>query len=346
MARIQNLPWGNCVRAFLFPSSRLTSIVSPLTGKSILVTGGAGFFGKAFVRRALDDGASRIAVFSRDEAKHALMKSEFPEPRLRYLVGDVRDLSRITEATRGVDIVVHAAALKRVETCESDPNEAVATNITGTQNVAKACIKSGVSKAILLSTDKAAAPNTLYGSTKLCAERIWNGQNVYSAGTPTRFSVTRYGNVVGSTGSVIPTWRAQRPSGELGITESTMTRFFMHMDEAVNLVLLAIVKMRGGEIFVPKLKQARITELAKAFAPECSVRSIGIRPGEKLHEVLITEDEARTAHDCHSHFVIEPESRSWGNVPKLAYPKVPFGFEYRSITSENFSIEELRRLVA
>jgi UDP-N-acetylglucosamine 4,6-dehydratase len=318
-----------------------------LSGRSVLIFGGSGSFGNAFVRRSLDLGAKRVVIFSRGEARQAEMKAELRDPRLRFLIGDVRDAGRVMDACRGIDVVVHAAALKRVEVCEADPNEAVATNLLGTMNVARACIERGVSKAVLLSTDKAAAPNTLYGSTKLAAERVWNASNVYSAGTSTRFACTRYGNVLGSTGSVIPTWRMQMTGGEITVTDARMTRFFMSMDEAVDLVALALEKMRGSEVFIPKIGRANILELARAVAPDCNVNLIGLRPGEKLHETLITEDESRSTYDCGTHYVIEPDSRSWGDVLPLNAPKVPEGFSYRSDTNpQGFSPDELRKLVA
>lgn len=317
--------------------------MSELTNKSIVITGGAGAFGKAFVQRCLREGAKRVGVFSRDEAKHASMLAEVNDPRLRTMVGDVRDLSRLTEATRGVDIVIHAAALKRVEVAERDPAEATATNVDGSLNVAKACIANGVSKGLLLSTDKAAAPNTLYGATKLCAERLFNGAMVYAAGTPTKLTSTRYGNVAGSTGSVIPIWQKQRASGKISVTSPTMTRFLMSMDDAVNLVVLALSRMRGSEVFVPKLKASTIEHLAKAIAPECEIQTIGIRPGEKMHECLITEDEARDTYDLGDCYVIEPFERTWGEVAPINAPKVPAGFEYKSSTAPHFSVEELKR---
>jgi UDP-N-acetylglucosamine 4,6-dehydratase len=316
--------------------------MSPLEGKSILVTGGAGAFGRAFVRRCLDDGAKRVAIYSRDEAKHASMKAEFRDERLRWMVGDVRSLSRLIEATRGVDIVIHGAALKRVEVCEADPAEAVATNVDGSLNVAKACIANSVPLGLMLSTDKAAAPNTLYGATKLCAERLFNGANVYAAGTPTRLACSRYGNVAKSTGSVIPIWQAQRSSGVISVTDPRMTRFLMTLDEAVDLVVLALSKMRGAEVFIPKLRASSVESLARAIVPECEIRTIGIRPGEKLHETLVTEDEARNTYDLGGYLVIEPDERTWGEVEPIKAPKVPFGFEYKSSTASQFSIEELR----
>jgi UDP-N-acetylglucosamine 4,6-dehydratase len=324
----------------------MATSISPLYNKSVLITGGAGFFGRAFVRRCLDDGARRVAIYSRDEAKHATMKALFQDDRLRWMVGDVRDVDRLTDAMRGVDLVVHAAAMKRVEVCEQDPNEATATNLIGTENVVRAGIANNVQKAVLTSTDKAAAPNTHYGSTKLCAEKTWNASNVYSAGAVTRFACCRYGNVTNSTGSVVPVWNAQKASGAITVTDPRMTRFIMRIEDAVDLVVLALSDMRGAEIFIPKLKAHTVESLANAVAPECEIRTIGIRPGEKLHEVLVTEDEARNTFDLSSHYVIEPDVRSWGDVPPLKAPRVPFGFEYKSSTAPKASVEELRRLVA
>jgi UDP-N-acetylglucosamine 4,6-dehydratase len=320
---------------------------SILSGQQVLVTGGSGSFGQAFVRRALSDGASRVVVFSRSESKQAEMKAAFKDARLRFVIGDVRDYQRVYDACRGIDIVVHAAALKRVEVAEADPYEAIATNVSGSMNVARACTERGVLKAILLSTDKAAAPNTLYGSTKLAAERVWNGSNIYAAGTPTRFACTRYGNVMGSTGSVIPIWKNQMQDGEITVTDPRMTRFFMSMNAAVDLVLLAIREMRGGEIFVPKIPRTSIMDLAAAVAPNCRIVATGVRPGEKIHETLITEDEARNTHDCGGWYVIEPDSRTWADIGPLLYPRVPDGFSYRSDTTpQTLAAEDILTMVA
>lgn len=274
------------------------------------------------------------------------MSASFNDLRLRFLIGDVRDDDRIEDACRGVDIVVHAAALKRVEVCEDAPNEAVGTNVYGSRAVARACTERGVQKALLLSTDKAAHPNTLYGATKLTAERLWVGSNVYSAGTATRFAATRYGNVIASRGSVVQTWREQAKTGTLTITHPLCTRFWMVMDEAVELVMLALREMRGGEIFVPKIGAACISDLATAVAPDTHRVFSGLRPGEKMDETLVTEDEARRTHDAGSHFVIEPEGRSWGDVAPLRFPKVPEGFTYRSNTTREIPPIELARMVA
>lgn len=322
--------------------------LSPLKGQNVLVTGGAGAFGRAFVRRALDEGARRVVVFSRDEAKHAKMRAEFTDPRLRYFVGDVREKWRLMEAFSEIDIVVHAAAMKRVETCEENPREAKRTNIDGTENVATACIERGVKKAVFLSTDKAASPNTLYGATKLYAERYWIASNAMAAGKKTRFACTRYGNVLGSTGSVIPTWRAQAERGEMiSMTAPDMTRFWMPMTQAVDLVLMALRNMRGGEVFIPKAGSSSVAGLAQAVAPDAAWAIKGTRPGEKMHELLISSDEARTTYDCGTHYVIEPDSRPWGELRPPPFPKVPEGFEYGSANNPKvLSVDELRELAA
>ncbi len=319
-----------------------------LRDKSVLCTGGSGSFGNAFVRKALELGARRVVVFSRSESKQAAMAAEIGDERLRFLIGDVRDKDRVKRACHDVDVVVHAAALKRVETCESDPTEAVLTNILGTENVAKACIDCGVSRAVMLSTDKAAAANTLYGASKMVAERLWLASNVYAAGTVTRFSATRYGNVLASTGSVIPLWRSQVARGQrISITDPEMSRFWMRMDQAVDLVLTALREMRSGEVFIPKIGSSDIFTLAEAIAPDALPVLTGARPGEKRHEVLVSAEEARHTHDCGSYYVISPASRSWGELPPLRFPRVPPGFEYRSDNnSEQLTAEQLREMAA
>jgi UDP-N-acetylglucosamine 4,6-dehydratase len=321
---------------------------SVLAGRSVLVTGGSGAFGNAFVRHALEAGARRVVVLSRSEAKQAAMREAFhDDPRLRFLIGDVRDQDRVSDACRGVELVVHAAALKRVETCERDPREAVLTNVMGTLHVARACVERGVSKAVILSTDKAAAPATLYGMTKAAAERAWLASNVYAAGTKTRFSATRYGNVIGSTGSAVPTWRAQAQAGRpITITDPAMSRFYMPMSAAVELVVLALTTMRGGETLIPKIAAATVGDLAVATAPGATWRTIGVRTNEKMHETLLSADEAPYAYDAGTHYVIEPAERTWDTLPVLAYPKVPAGFEYRSDLATPLEPHELATLVA
>lgn len=315
---------------------------------SYLVTGGSGAFGQAFVRRLLESDAKRVLVLSRSESKQAEMRAALPDERIRYLIGDVRDLARMMDACRGVDTVVHAAALKRIETCETDPIEAVQTNVIGTANVARACIERGVRKAVLLSTDKAASPNTLYGATKMTAERLWLDSNVYAGSLATRFAATRYGNVLGSTGSVVPVWKAQAARGEpLTVTDPGMTRFWMRIDDAIDLVLMALREMRGGEVFIPKIGSSSIRELARTIDPRGGLRILGHRAYEKVHETLISADESRHAYDCGDHYRIEPECRSWGEVPPLDFPHVGPGFSYRSDTNEmRLSVDRLREMIA
>lgn len=317
-----------------------------LRDATVLVTGGTGAFGQAFCRYALAAGARRVAVYSRSESKQAEMARALPDDRMRFLIGDVRDATRLLDAVRDTDYVIHAAALKRVEVCEADPLEAIATNITGTAHVARACIERGVRRAVFLSTDKAAAPETLYGSTKLVAERLWTQANVYAAGTGTRFAATRYGNVASSTGSVIPLWKAQRVAGEVTLTDPRMTRFLMSLDEAVALVADALTLMRGGETFVPKIGATTMPTLAQVVAPGCVQRVVGARPGEKLHETLVTTDEAARTYDTGRHYVIEPTVRTWGTVPALDAPAVPADFVFRSDTARPLGWHELEELAA
>jgi UDP-N-acetylglucosamine 4,6-dehydratase len=276
------------------------------------------------------------------------MAAELNDQRMRFFIGDVRDAHRIKEACRGVDYVIHAAALKRVEVCESDPDEAVATNVGGTQNVARACIDRGVQRAVFLSTDKAAAPNTLYGATKLAGERLWTRSNVYAAGTPTRFAATRYGNVIGSTGSVVPLWRAQAAKGQpITVTEASCSRFWMTISEAVDLVCLALHEMRGGEVFIPKVGSSTIETLADAVAPGCTTTGIGLRPGEKLHEMLISEDESRHTVDRGGHYVILPELPTWGGDGTALVPKASAGWSYRSDNNpQQLSADDIGRMIA
>jgi UDP-N-acetylglucosamine 4,6-dehydratase len=266
------------------------------TDKNILVTGGTGSFGKKFVEIMLKEyHPARLIVYSRDELKqHEMRMAGYKDPNLRYFIGDVRDLPRLRRAFNGVDIVVHAAALKQVPACEYNPMEAIKTNILGSSNVVDAALDAGVKKVLALSTDKAVNPVNLYGATKLAAEKLMVQSNAYAGGMKTRFSCVRYGNVVGSRGSVVPLFIKQRETGEITLTDERMTRFWISLDQGVRFVIRCIEQMYGGEVFVPKIPSMRMVDLAKALAPDADIRIIGIRPGEKLHEVLISEDEART----------------------------------------------------
>ncbi len=278
-----------------------------LDGKSILITGGTGSFGKAFVERALQTRARKIAVFSRDEQKHYTMERSINDRRMRYFVGDIRDRDRLMTALRDVDIVVHAAAMKHVPICEYNPIEAVQTNVNGARNLIEAAMACGVQRVLGLSTDKAVSPANLYGATKLCMEKLLIAANAYAGDRTTRFSLVRYGNVMGSAGSVIPLFRSQRARGEITITDPRMTRFWIEMPEAVDLVLRGLHLMNGGEIFVPKLPTTDIETIAEAVAPGVPRTCVGIRPGEKLHEVLISSEEARRTSDLGDVMVVWPE---------------------------------------
>ncbi|NOY98833.1 MAG: UDP-N-acetylglucosamine 4,6-dehydratase (inverting) [Chloroflexi bacterium] len=281
--------------------------------KTVLVTGGTGSFGKKFIRIMLDEyQPKKIIVFSRDELKqHEMRVAGFDDPRLRYFIGDIRDRDRLLRAMHGVDIVVHAAALKQVPACEYNPMEAIKTNIMGTSNVIEAALDARVAKVLALSTDKAVNPINLYGATKLAAEKLVVQSNAYAAGHATRYSCVRYGNVVGSRGSVVPVFLKQRASGKLTITDDRMTRFWLSLEQGVHFVISCIEQMEGGEVFVPKIPSMKVIDLAKAIAPNARVDIIGIRPGEKLHEVLISEDEARTTVELDTMFVVQPAEAMW-----------------------------------
>lgn len=285
-----------------------------LNDKTILITGGTGSFGQKCVRMLLEkSGAKKIIIFSRDELKQLRMQNELSDPdvRLRFFIGDVRDIERLRMAFRGVDYVIHAAALKQVPTLEYNPFEAIKTNIIGTQNVIGASLDCGVKRIVFVSTDKAANPANLYGATKLCAERLIISSNSYSGDSGTLFAAVRYGNVFGSRGSLVKIIEDQRVSGEVTLTHEEMTRFWITLEEGVSLVLMALEKMKGGEIFIPKIPSMRVKDFIQVLAPECSLRIIGIRPGEKVHEVLITPEEARHTKEYDDYYVILPEYDWW-----------------------------------
>lgn len=308
-----------------------------LKNKSILVTGGTGSFGQKFVRTLLaESAADRIVIFSRDEFKQTKMASSIPDPagRLRFFLGDVRDQKRLVRAFHSIDFVVHAAALKHVPVLEYNPFEAVETNIIGTQNVIEAAINEGVKKVLCISTDKAANPASLYGATKLCAEKLTINGNAYSGGEGTRFAVVRYGNVFGSRGSIVETIAQQRPTGRIPLTHPAMTRFWITLEQGVELVLLSLEKMSGGEIFVPKIPSMKVSVLFKLLAPECTIEVVGMRPGEKLHEVLITPEESRHTKEFGQYYVILPEY-NWWNGQGLYQDggALAGGFQYASNTN-------------
>ena len=308
-----------------------------LNGKNILVTGGTGSFGQAFCRYVLTHfKPNRLIVFSRDEFKQSLMQEEpvFRNPCMRYFLGDIRDVQRLTKAMAGVDYVVHAAALKQVPAAEYNPNEFIKTNIQGSVNVCEAALVNNVECVVALSTDKAVTPVNLYGATKLCAEKTFIASNSYSGNGRTRFSVVRYGNVLGSRGSVIPLFLKQRALGEVTITDPKMTRFFLSLEQGVKFVLQSLFSTQGGEIFIPKLGSCSIVELASIIAPRCKQKIIGLRPGEKLHETLIPVEESRSVYDCGKYYVIAPTMPYWSSEKdwEINGTLCEQGFSY---TSEN-----------
>lgn len=317
--------------------------------KIILVTGGTGSFGKKFIQIMLRDyHPAKLIVFSRDELKqHEMQVSGFDHPSLRYFIGDVRDEERLRRAFNGVDIVVHAAALKQVPACEYNPMEAIKTNILGSSHVIEAALDVGVKRVIALSTDKAVNPVNLYGATKLCAEKLLVQSNAYAGRMSTRFSCVRYGNVVGSRGSVVPVFLKQRQNGKITLTDDRMTRFWISLEQGVRFVIRCAEQMYGGEVFVPKIPSMKVIDLAKAVAPEAEVEIIGIRPGEKLHEVLIHEDEARTALELEDMFVVQPAGELWfGHEWQKVGHSLPEGFRYASNTNDQWlTVEQIRQIV-
>ena len=324
-----------------------------IDGKDILITGGTGSFGKKFVDFVLaNHKPRRIIVFSRDELKQEEMREYLPDKPghpIRYFIGDIRDKERLYRAFDGVDLVVHAAALKQVPTAEYNPLEVIKTNILGAANIIDAAIDCNVKRVIALSSDKAVNPVNLYGGTKLCADKLFVAAGVYSGSRKSKFSVVRYGNVVGSRGSVIPGFLKQRQSGVLKLTDERMTRFWITLEQSVAFVASSIKMMQGGEIFVPKLPSMRLMDLAQAVAPECRIAFIGIRPGEKLHETLISEDEARRTIEFENNFVVQPHSindHSDAEENRTGSQVVP-DFQYVSnINTGWLSIEELKMIIA
>jgi UDP-N-acetylglucosamine 4,6-dehydratase len=319
------------------------------TNKVILVTGGTGSFGKKFIEIMLAEyHPAKLIVFSRDELKqHEMRVTGFDHPSLRYFIGDVRDVGRLRRAMNGVDMVVHAAALKQVPACEYNPMEAIKTNILGGSNVIEAALDTGVKKVLALSTDKAVNPINLYGATKLAAEKLFVQSNSYAGATGTRFSCVRYGNVVGSRGSVIPLFIQQRKNGKLTITDERMTRFWLTLEQGVRFVIRCIEGMQGGEVFVPKIPSTRIVDLARVIAPGAALENVGIRPGEKLHEVLIHEDEARSTLEREDMFVVVPVLPLWQRNVKYEGSPLPDGFRYGSDTNPDWlSVEQIREIIA
>ena len=304
--------------------------------KNVLITGGTGSFGKKFIEIMLKEYHPKvIRIFSRDELKQYEMQKQYDHPSLRYFIGDVRDKDRVHQALDGATMVIHAAALKQVPACEYNPFEAVKTNILGAQNIVEAAIEHEVPHTIALSTDKAVNPTNLYGATKMCMERLFVAANSYSGMHDVRFACVRYGNVVGSRGSVIPLFLEQRETGVITVTDKRMTRFWITLEEGVRLVIHAAETLHGGEVYVPKIPSMRIVDLARIVGPDCKIKEVGIRPGEKIHEVLLTEDEARHALEFDNQFIIEPEYHWWKWDNWKGGKKLPDTFRY---TSDNNTV--------
>ena len=322
--------------------------MSILKGKSILVTGGTGSFGRRLVRRVLGEhDPARLVILSRDEFKQYQFAEELgDDPRVRFFIGDVRDAGRLWRAFDGIEVVVHAAALKQVPAAEYNPFEAIKTNIHGAQNVIDAALDRKVERVIALSTDKASSPINLYGATKLVSDKLFIAANAYAGANPTRFAVVRYGNVVGSRGSVVPFFQRLAPTGLLPITDDRMTRFWITLDQGVDFVIAMLGEMHGGELFVPKIPSMNIVDLAKAVAPDARLDVIGIRPGEKIHEQMISVDEARRTIDAGAFYIIQPDADWWDGSAWAHANPVPDGFSY---TSDNngrlLTVDQLRVMI-
>jgi len=321
--------------------------MSVFDGKQVLVTGGTGSFGKRFVARLLKDHKiKRVTIFSRDELKQSELAEKYKdEKRVRFLLGDIREQDRLQRAFHGIDIVIHAAALKQVPTLEYNPFEAVKTNIIGAENIINAAIDQGVERVVALSTDKAVNPVNLYGATKLCMEKLFISGNSYAGGFKTRFSAVRYGNVLGSRGSVYHVFRQRKASGELPITDERMTRFWITLDQGIDTVYFAAENMSGGEVFVPKIPSMKVVDFARAVAPECKIKNMGIRPGEKLHEVLLTEEEASRSVSAEKYFVIQPLARGWGYEQFTGGEPMSESFRYASDTNTDWLTDEQMKIL-
>lgn len=323
--------------------------MSILDGKSVLITGGTGSFGKRFVKTVLGQHKPRrLAILSRDELKQFEMQQAISDPRLRYFLGDVRDKERLYRAFDGVEIVIHAAAMKQVPASEYNPMEAIKTNVLGAENVVNVCIDQGVERVIALSTDKAANPANLYGATKLCSDKLFVAANALSGRHRTRFSVVRYGNVIGSRGSVIPFFMQRRASGVLPITDPRMTRFWITLGQGVQFVLNCLEHMHGGEVFIPRIPSMNIMDIAKVVAPECRTEVIGIRPGEKLHEIMITPDDAWNTLEYSNRYVIQPAVSWWDAkrfIAETGGSAVAEDFQYSSDRNDTWMKPEQLRTI-
>ncbi|KGY11298.1 UDP-N-acetylglucosamine 4,6-dehydratase [Vibrio tubiashii] len=327
-----------------------------LNKKTVLITGGTGSFGKQFIKTILEryQDVKKIIIFSRDELKQFELKQNYPEakyPQLRFFIGDVRDQNRLIQACEGVDVIIHAAAIKQVDTAEYNPTECIRTNVNGAENVIQAALQCGVKDVVALSTDKACAPINLYGATKLASDKLFTAANNIKGSKNIRFSVVRYGNVMGSRGSVIPFFMNKKSEGVLPITHPEMTRFNISLQDGVNMVMYALEHHLGGEIFVPKIPSYRILDVAEAIAPECNTEVVGIRPGEKLHEEMITDTDSLNTIDLGKYYAILPSvSFTYTEGEYLDHhkaTKVPFGFKYNSGTNEEWeTVESLRRKIS
>jgi UDP-N-acetylglucosamine 4,6-dehydratase len=315
--------------------------MSYLAGKTVLITGGTGSFGKAFVKRVLaDDEIKKLVVFSRDELKQFEMAEQISSPKLRYFLGDVRDYQRLLQATDGVDVIVHAAAMKQIPAAEYNPMEAIKTNVIGAENIVNAAIQNGISKVVALSTDKAANPANLYGATKLCSDKLMVAGNILAGSRGTKFACVRYGNVLGSRGSVIPFFLERAKEGSLPITDERMTRFWLTIEDGVQFVLDSLERMHGGEIFVPKIPSFKVTDVARVVCPNIPTRVIGIRPGEKLHEIMITEDDSNYTYEFDDHFAILSPSLLASGAYKNSGKKVSEGFNFSSDNNQVWHTDE------
>ena len=315
--------------------------MSYLKGKSVLITGGTGSFGKAFVQRLLkDDEIKKLVVFSRDELKQFEMAEKISSPKLRYFLGDVRDYQRLIQATDGVDVIVHAAAMKQIPASEYNPMEAIKTNVIGAENIVNAAIANGIKKVVALSTDKAANPANLYGATKLCSDKLMIAGNILAGSRDTRFSCVRYGNVLGSRGSVIPFFLQKKKEGEIPITDERMTRFWLTIEDGVQLVLDSLERMHGGEIFVPKIPSFKVVDVARVVCPGVPTKIVGIRSGEKLHEVMITEDDSHTTYEFNDHFAILSSALISSGTYANKGEKVREGFRFSSDNNEVWHTDE------
>ncbi|MBX3416157.1 MAG: UDP-N-acetylglucosamine 4,6-dehydratase (inverting) [Pirellulaceae bacterium] len=325
-----------------------------LKNKTVMITGGTGSFGQKCGQILLAAGVKKLILFSRDEQKHVRLGREmFPPskyPQVRFFIGDVRNLDRLKLAMRGVDVVIHAAAMKHVDMAEYNPQECIATNIGGAENVIRAAIENNVQRVIALSTDKAASPINLYGATKLCSDKLFVAANSLAGENGPRFAVVRYGNVLGSNGSVVPFFMSQRHKGVLPITDPAMTRFIITLEQGVQLVFTALDWMSGGEVFVPKIPSTTVMDIAQAVAPDCRTEVVGVRPGEKMHECMIPADEARQTTEYRDHYIIQPVTKWWSQA-ESEYPEpglpCPDGFSYSSDSNQDWlGPMELRELIA